>query len=336
MAEKPQLVTDRQVVADGERVQWGDESEEPWENALRELTRVSIDDSGVLTPRPTVGTLIASDNKNIYDTADGSNFASFSGGADAIALSDEYFASGSWGGSCNVYDLQTRSQVYSRNENGGDVTGVALSDEYFAYGYTDSNDIHVHSLEDGSVVQTISNENISGVLDVELSNSHLAVIDDGQVVHIFDTSDWSYVVTLSEATGNSDIVDLDMTSEYVAYSLDDCHVYRTSDWSLAYTFNETQSLVTSVSLNGSHVLYVGGAFQYTGHIHDLSDGSLVNSYSSGNQLEYAKLLDSRVIFGHTHDALSGEVNRGCTVRDRSDGSVIRSVDTGGGAWDYIG
>lgn len=335
MVEKPHLVADRQKVADAESIRWGDENEAPWENAVRDMTRVSIRDSGVLSPRPTVATLIASDNKNIYDTADGSNFASFSGGADAIALSDEYFASGS-GSGCQVYDLQTRSQVYSRNETGGDVTGVALSDDYFAYVYLSSNDIYVHSLEDGALAQTISNENISGVLDVEFSDSHLAVVDDEQVVHIFDTSDWSYVVTLSEASGNSDIIDIDMTSEYVAYSLDDCHVYRTSDWSLAYTFNETQSVVTSVSLNGSHVLYVGGAFQYTGHIHDLSDGSLVNSYSSDNMLEFGKLLDSKVIFGHTHDAMSGEENRGCTILNRSDGSVIRSVDTGGGAWDYIG
>lgn len=345
MAEKPHLVANKQKVADGGSIRWGGENEAPWESAVSEMTRVSIRDSDVLVPRPTVDTLIASGNKSIYDTADGSNFASFSGGADAIALSDEYFVSGSWdsgepgsqGGGCRVYDLQSRSQVYSRNENGGDVTGVAVSDDYFAYAYVYSNDIHVHSLEDGSLVQTISNKNISGVLDVELSNSYLAVADDEQVVHIFDTSDWSYVVTLSESTDNSDVLDIDITSEYVAYSTGDCHVYRTSDWSLVYTFNETVSNVNSVSLNGSHLLYVGGAFaQYTGHIHDLSDGSLVNSYSSDYRLKYGKLLDAKVIIGHTFHVITGEPNHGCTVLNRSDGSVIRSVNTGGGAWDYIG
>lgn len=335
MPDPPHVVANRREVVETDSIYWGDENETPWESAIQTSSRLTITENNALVPRRAIpGTLIGTTTGNqraIYDISDGSVFDTFTKGDKTIsdvALTSKYFAYSTYDPECYVFDLADGSHVYTVNESGENLSSVALSDEYFVYS-TLGGEIYIHDLSDGSLARSISKSGVGGAQNLVISNSFLAAGDNSSnVVHVFDLSDGSLVTTLSEA---SDAVwDVDISGNYVAYAAESCYVHNTSDWSLAYSLDQTEgfSNLTSVSLLDSQILYGGGTFYPSCHLHDLSDGSLIQSYSEIQpEPKFVKLLESEVIYADSS---------GCYVVDRSDGSVIRSFSSDVTEWDYLG
>ena len=261
-----------------------------------------VDGQIILDIPDIVGLGSQDDNGYIHLIDDGSLKTTLSdptNNAAGIEITEEYTYLASEDSNIYVYETGSWELITTLTEAGSASTRyVAANDEYVAYhDYFGDDNVYVHNISDWSLEYELM-EATDTVSNVDINSGYVFYSSFDDRVYVHDLSDGSLV----EESLTSDSVNFISASEskYCYDNGTDVDVRSIGDWNEEFVLTQSSDGLNGGSITSDFVAY-GGTDENV-YVHDVSDGSLVQTLSeSGRVIQDVELSENNIIYGGDDD-----------------------------------